>query len=208
MKKLPSTLTNMALVLTLISVVAASALAYVNEITKEPIRANEERTLSEGINSVLGGGNANVLHVDTIEDTTPAIIYSTDQGKAVQAIDANGFGGPITVLVGFADDGSIKGYTVLKHAETPGLGAKVGQWFQAGAKGNIIGMKPGEKPLSVTKDDGQVDAITASTITSRAFLRAVNAAYDAFAQSPTSDNVNDAAQQQEPASAPADSTNC
>jgi len=192
----------MALVLTLISVVAASALAYVNEVTKEPIRLNEERTLAEGINSVLGGGNAQVQQVDTIAGTTPAIVYTTDQGKAVQAIDPNGFGGPITVLVGFAADGSIKGYTVLKHSETPGLGAKASFWFQEGEKGNIIGMKPGEKPLTVSKDEGQVDAITASTITSRAFLRAVNAAYDAFAQGAEADATTGATQQQDAPVAP------
>ena len=75
------------------------------------------------------------------------------------------------------------GYTLLEHAETPGLGAKADKWFQKGEKGDIIGKSPAE-PLTVSKDGGKVDAITASTITSRAFLLAVNNAYSAYKATP------------------------
>ena len=71
--------------------------------------------------------------------------------------------------------------TLLQHAETPGLGAKADTWFQEGQKGDIVGKSMAEKPLAVTKDGGDVDAITASTITSRAFLKAINQAYNAYA---------------------------
>ena len=94
-------------------------------------------------------------------------------GKAVVTTE-NGFGGPLKVLVGFNTDGDILGYTVLEHQETPGLGAKAGEWFQD----KIIGMNPGTNNFTVSKDGGEVDAITASTITSRAFLRAIQNAYD------------------------------
>ena len=94
-----------------------------------------------------------------------------------------GFGGDLKVLVGFDPDGKILGYTLLEHAETPGLGAKADLWFQKGQKGDIIGKDPKE-PLTVSKDGGQVDAITASTITSRAFLKAVNQAYNAYKATP------------------------
>ena len=88
------------------------------------------------------------------------------------------------MLVGFDAEGNILGYTLLEHAETPGLGAKADKWFQKGEKGDIIGKSPAE-PLTVSKDGGQVDAITASTITSRAFLLAVNNAYTAYKATPT-----------------------
>lgn len=183
MKKLESTLPNMLVVLTLISVIAAGALAYVNKITTGPIEENKARTLAEGINSVLGVTDATVQQTTTVQDANgnDVILYATDKGMAVQALDPNGFGGKLKVLVGFSEDGSIKGYTVLEHAETPGLGAKASFWFQQGENGCIIGKNPGEGELSVTKDGGDVDAITASTITSRAFLRAVNAAFHAYA---------------------------
>lgn len=198
MKKLPSTLPNMLCVLTLISVIAAAALAYVNKVTAGPIEENKARTLAEGINSVLGVTDAQVQDTKTVQDANgnDVIIYATDKGVAVQAIDPNGFGGKLSVLVGFADEGSIKGYTVLEHAETPGLGAKAGLWFQKGEKGDIIGKNPGEKELTVSKDGGDVDAITASTITSRAFLRAVNVAFHAYAGASASDAQTGASQQQ------------
>ncbi len=199
MKKLPSTLPNMLCVLTLISVIAAAALAYVNKVTAGPIEENKARTLAEGINSVLGVSDAQVQETTEAEDANgnPVTIYATDKGVAVKAIDPNGFGGKLTVLVGFADEGTIKGYTVLEHAETPGLGAKANFWFQQGEKGDIIGKNPGEKALTVSKDGGDVDAITASTITSRAFLRAVNVAFQAYAGASAADGQTGATRQQD-----------
>ena len=102
-----------------------------------------------------------------------------DLGAAVEST-TNGFGGDLKVLVGFNTEGEILGYTILQTAETPGLGAKAQDWFQKDGKGNIIGMNP-SVPLTVNKDGGKVNAITASTITSRAFLSAVNNAYKAYA---------------------------
>ena len=200
MKKLPSTLPNMLCVLTLISVIAAGALAYVNKITAGPIEENKARTLAEGINSVLGVSDAQVQQTTEAEDANgnPVVIYATNQGVAVQAIDPNGFGGTLKVLVGFDEAGSIKGYTILEHAETPGLGAKAGDWFQKGQKGDIIGKNPGQKELTVSKYGGDVDAITASTITSRAFLRAVNMAFHAYAGASATDGQTGASQQQQP----------
>lgn len=200
MKKLPSTLPNMLLVLTLISVIAAGALAYVNKITAGPIEENKARTLAEGINSVLGVTDAQVQDTKTVQDANgnDVILYSTDKGMAVQAVDPNGFGGTLKVLVGFSEEGTIKGYTVLEHAETPGLGAKASFWFQKGEKGDIIGKNPGEKELTVSKDGGDVDAITASTITSRAFLRAVNVAFHAYAGASATDGQTGATKRPTP----------
>lgn len=209
MKKLPSTLPNMLLVLTLISVIAAGALAYVNKITAGPIEENKARTLAEGINSVLGVTDAQVQDTKTVQDANgnDVILYSTDKGMAVRAVDPNGFGGTLKVLVGFSEEGTIKGYTVLEHAETPGLGAKANFWFQKGEKGDIIGKNPGEKELTVSKDGGDVDAITASTITSRAFLRAVNVAFHAYAGASASADAQSGASAQQHAKASPEEVN-
>ena len=136
-------------------------------------------------------------------------------GSAVEATSM-GFGGELKVLVGFDAEGKIYNYSLLAHAETPGLGSKADKWFGAydPAKGeqavsheqsakSILGMNPGDAPLAVTKDmNGQVDAITASTITSRAFLNAVNAAYQAY-KGGTADTTSGASRKNEPATAPA-----
>ncbi|MCF0189361.1 MAG: RnfABCDGE type electron transport complex subunit G [Bacteroidaceae bacterium] len=180
MKKLKSSITNMALVLTVISVIAGGSLAAVNEITKDPIAKINKKNLDDGIKKVLLGSTEGELKVQApwqANETT--LIYATDKGTAVQA-SVNGFGGELRVLVGFDEAGTIKGYTILQSSETPGLGTKADTWFQEGGKGCIIGKNPEECNLTVTKDGGDIDAITASTITSRAFLRAVQAAYDAY----------------------------
>lgn len=179
MKKLESSLTNMVLVLTVISVVAGGTLAYVNEVTQEPIAEINAKNLQDGIKKVIIGSTEGELKVEEPVEADGYTIYVTDKGTAVKAV-ANGFGGPIEVLVGFNEAGNILGYTILSTVETPGLGVKADTWFQKGGKGDIIGRNPGKKELSVTKDGGEIDAITASTITSRAFLGAVNAAYHAF----------------------------
>lgn len=97
-------------------------------------------------------------------------------GTAVKTYTNNGFGGKIWLMVGFNPDGTIANYSVLDHKETPGLGSKMDTWFTKDGKGNIVGKNPGENGLKVSKDGGDVDAITAATISSRAFLDAVNRA--------------------------------
>ena len=178
MKKLDSTWYNMLIVLTAIAVIAGAALGYANELTSGPIAENKARQLADGIKTVMNTDEVEVQRVDTVD---ASVVYHTSQGVAVQAKDANAFGGTLTILVGFDAKGTILGYQILETSETPGLGAKADKWFQKDGKGNIIGMNPGQNNMTVKKDGGEVDAITASTITSRAFLRAVNEAYAAMA---------------------------
>ena len=191
MKKLKSTLPNMAIVLTSIALIAGLALGYVNSVTAGPIEQIKAKQLSDGIKAVLAADEVVVETPDTLE--SGAIFYQTDKGVAVQATDPNGFGGKLSVLVGFNEEGLIQGYQVLETSETPGLGAKAGEWFQKGQKGDIIGKQAGN--LTVSKDGGEVDAITASTITSRAFLRCVNAAYEALSEREQEDAQTGATQQ-------------
>ena len=193
MKKLESSLLNMTLVLTLVAVVMGGILAFVNHLTEGPIAEQKEKALADGIKTVMVCNDLVVAKTDEVKQNVDGkeltyIIYQVkdtqgnDLGAAVQS-STMGFGGNLKVLVGFNPEGQILGYTLLEHAETPGLGAKADLWFQKGQKGDIIGKSPAE-PLTVSKDGGQVDAITASTITSRAFLKAVNQAYNAYKVSP------------------------
>ena len=169
----------MVIVLTLISVIAGGSLAYINKVTQEPIAAINAKNLEDGIKKVIIGTTEGELAVEEPIDADGYILYKTDKGTAVKAT-TNGFGGPLEILVGFDKNGAIMGYTILSTVETPGLGVKADTWFQKDGKGNIIGRNPGEKALTVKQDGGDVDAITASTITSRAFLNAVNNAYKAY----------------------------
>jgi len=83
-------------------------------------------------------------------------------------------------MVGFDAEGNVTGYQILETHETPGLGAKADKWFQNDGKGSVIGLNPNGNELKVKKDGGDIDAISGSTITSRAFLDIVNNASTLF----------------------------
>ncbi len=186
MKKLESSLKNMILSLTGFSIVAGGLLGWVNAATAEPIAQANAKALSDAIAVVIPGFDNNPAEeAETVEveGTTYKIYPATQGGKPIGAAveaSANGFGGTLTVLVGFDTEGNIIDYSLLSHAETPGLGSKASDWFKKGAKGDITGKNPGTQSLTVSKDGGEIDAITASTITSRAFLQAVNNAWAAY----------------------------
>ena len=187
----------MALVLTLVAVVMGGILAYVNHLTEGPIAEQKEKALADGIKAVMVCNDLVVAKTDEVKQNDAKgkeLVYTIyqiqdakgkDLGAAVESTTM-GFGGDLKILVGFDPEGKILGYTLLEHAETPRLGAKADKWFQKGEKGDIIGKDPKE-PLVVSKDGGQVDAITASTITTRAFLLAVNNAYNAYKATPAAD---------------------
>lgn len=177
MKKLESTWYNMAIVLTLIAIIAGAALAYMNSLTKGPIEKIKAENEAQAIKDVLKNENVKIVKDTCINNMV--LNVAEDGSVAVKAIDPENksFGGDLTIMVGFSHEGQILGYRVLETKETPGLGAKAADWFQEGGKGNIIGKVPGVKSFCVKKDGGEVDAITASTITSRSFLNAINAAH-------------------------------
>ena len=165
MNKIKSNLQNMVLVLTGSALICGGLLAYINNLTKPTIEAQAEKTLNEGISAVLGGNAGERLEEPTTVKRTvdgkeqTFVVYKMQNGTAVQSTDPNAFGGNLKVLVGFNTEGDILGYTVLEHAETPGLGAKAGEWFQKGQPGCIVGLNPGEKNLTVSKDGGDIELI-------------------------------------------------
>lgn len=180
----------MVLVLVGVAVVIGAVLAWVNNITEKPIAEKAQQTLAAGIKEVMNSTDIKVEDPDTVKMEiqgkesifTIHNVYTTDGAYLGSAVESTtmGFGGDLKVLVGFNAEGTILGYTILQASETPGLGAKADKWFQKDGKGNIIGKSVANGDLKVNKDGGDVDAITASTITSRAFLKAVNQAYSAY----------------------------
>ncbi len=223
MKKLESNILNMALVLTVISVVSAGLLAIVNAVTSKPIAEINEKIVSDGVKNVILGDRDIEFSVAPSQEKNGFVFHQVKDaggnvlGTAVESTDPNGFGGNLKIMVGLSPEGEILGYQVLEHSETPGLGAQADAWFRQASGGdvveqsgfanvmfgkpskagnhNIIGMNPGDDILAVSKDGGAVDAITASTITSRAFLRAVNAAYKSLFGYTAADAVSGASTQ-------------
>lgn len=191
MKKLPSTLGNMILSLGIIGVVAGGLLGGMYAITKDPIAASEKKQLTESIAQVAPKfDNSPEDDRDTVKINDkdfviyPAMEGGKLQGAAVLGYTMDGFSGEIAVLCGFDTDGKVIDYRVIRHAETPGLGAKMEEWFHdpVGAR-SVIGKNPSVQSFYVTKDkekNGEIDAITAATISSRAFLGVLRDAYTAY----------------------------
>lgn len=172
----------MILSLTGIALVAGAALAGVNMLTEETIRAQKEAQKQQAIAAVL----PDYARLADAEMSDIYVIYRAYDangqyvGAAVQT-ETDGFGGKIKLMVGFDADNRIVDYAVLEQTETPGLGTHIVEWFKNASKPgqNILGRKADGK-MMVSKDNGDVDAITAATISSRAFLLAVNNAYNAL----------------------------
>lgn len=191
----------MLLVLTGVTAISVALLAWMNELTKEPIAQANAKALSDAVSLVIPGFDNDPIaekKVQEVNGVQYAVYPATKSGEYIGAAvetSAMGFGGELKVLVGFDAEGNILNYSLLSHAETPGLGSKADVWFKKGGKGDITGKNPGKAPLTVSKDGGDIDAITASTITSRAFLNAVNSAYAAFAGQEHTDAATGATQQ-------------
>ena len=184
-----STLPNMILSLGLITIVAALLLGGIYMLTTDSVADAEHKAQVDAIAQVAPEFDNNPVEEKSVYKTDAGLeifIYPARKngelaGAAVESRTLNGFGGEIVVMCGFNADGTIKDYRVLKHAETAGLGSKMQEWFST-EKGNqsVLGLNMSEGELHVKQDGGNVDAITAATISSRAFLETLNDAYKAY----------------------------
>ncbi len=183
--KRESTFVNMLSTLLVITLVAAFTLGSVYNLTKEPIALAKQKKLEEAIRMVLPDFErleAIKIKSDREEDSLQFFVaYQADTviGVAINTFSNKGFSGEVRIMVSFAPDGTIYNTSVLDHKETPGLGDKM-QKNKSGWSNQFNGMNPVSYRLKVVKDGGDVDAITAATISSRAFTDAVQHAYDTF----------------------------
>ncbi len=182
MAKTESTFRNMVLSLTLISLGAATCLGFVYEFTKKPIEVSNLNKKLDAIKLVVpefnNNPNSEMYKLPTGEGDSleiyPAKKENAVVGYAVSTYSKKGFAGKITLMAGFRPDGSIINIMVLEQKETPGLGTKM---TDAAFKDQFNDKDPAQFKLKVKKDGGTVDAITAATISSRAFCDAVQRAY-------------------------------
>jgi|LSQX01.2.fsa_nt_gb electron transport complex protein RnfG len=192
MAKRESTFMNMFLALFVVTLISASALGFVYEMTKEAIETSKIKAQGDAIKNILPefdrlGDPFKVIAGapgDTLE-CFPAYRNNEFVGVAVKTYSKKGFSGLISIMAGIDLSGNFSGYQVLEHSETPGLGSKMSDWFSNTEKPGqcIIGKNPESYSFQVTKDGGDIDAITASTISSRAFLDALVRAYNAYKES-------------------------
>ena len=174
----------MTICLFAICAVCSSLLAGVYALTKEPIDAAAKAKNEAAIMEVLPPSAVTIEEERTVDFEGASYAYNLaydEQGNTVGCainVAPVGFGGPIAIKVGFDVNGVIWNTKVLSQAETPGLGAKC---VEPAFSDQFKGFDPSQKKLSVKKDGGDVDAITASTITSRAYAQGVALASQVFA---------------------------
>lgn len=223
MAKLQSSFKNMVLALLGVALVASAGLGLVNEVTKTPIEVSSKKAQEQAIANVLPAfDHLGEMTEQTLTGfSDPFEIYpalSADDkiiGHAVKTYTNSGFSGYISIMVGFDAKNNVSGFKVLKHQETPGLGSKMDTWFSdkeekktyiipamaewfksaKNPKQIIVGKNPGETKFEVSKKGGDIDAITAATISSSAFLKAINTAYLVVSNNDKSDGYSSATTQ-------------
>ena len=196
-----STLVNMTAVLFGITLVASAGVGVVNMITEEPIALAKEAATKSALTEVLPTFESTEEQTLTI-DELPITVYTARNGGevagyAVQTMTKQGFNGVVRLMVGFTPDGEVVNVNVLEQSETPGLGTKMADEGNV-LLGSIQGQKLENKKLvggklAVTKDGGDVDALTAATISSRAYVDAVNRAWMAYKSVATGVEATDTA---------------
>lgn len=186
MAKKESNFVNMVFTLFVITLVSSSTLGFVYELTKEPIRLVELAKKNNAIKSVVPAFDNNPSNdfIRAVSGNDSLSLYTAMKngeivGTAVETFTMKGFSGLIKLMVGFAPDGSIIDIVVLEHTETPGLGDKIEK-----GKSNFStlfqGKNPADYKIAVKQDNGEVNAITAATISSRAYCDAVQRAYNVY----------------------------
>ena len=189
MAKKESGFTNMTLILFLITFIASGALGLVYQVTKEPIAAAKLARKIEAIKEVVPEfNNVPIEEANSINiNGDSVVLYPAKKdgqlvGVAIETFTNKGFSGNIKLMAGFLPNGEIYDVSVMEHKETPGLGDKM-EKSKSGFSLQLKGKNPEDFKLKVRKDGGDVDAITAATISSRAFCDAMQRAYDVFKES-------------------------
>jgi Na+-translocating ferredoxin:NAD+ oxidoreductase subunit G len=179
MAKLESSVKNMILCLFLISMGMSAALGFVYVATKVPIQESQKKAEIDALKNVLPKfDNDPTKEAKEIDGLTYYIAKMGENpvGCAVKTFTTKAFAGRFDIMVGFKPDGTINKIAILEQKETPGLGDKMKtKW-----KDQFNDKNPNDFKMTVKKDGGQVDAITAATISSRAFCDATQKAYDGF----------------------------
>lgn len=178
-----STLFNMVAVLFTVTLIASAGVGAVNMLTADAIAEAKALATTQAVKNVLPEFDKTEDWEQTVGDI-PVKVYkalAADAvvGYAVESMTKNGFGGAIRLMVGFSTEGKILNVNVLEQKETPGLGTKMCD------EGNVLfasikDKNPAEMRFSVKKDGGELDALTAATISSRAYYDAVRCANEAF----------------------------
>jgi electron transport complex protein RnfG len=183
---------KLGIVLTLYATVACVGLAFVYSATAKIIAQRQQADLEAALKDLFPEGDGFRDITGELSSPDPQVKfevqYEIKRGDAVigVAIRASGasYGGPVVILSGVGSDGTISGVKILETSDTPGLGANASSpsYFVDRSRGiTFYGQFTGKSVRDPFEVKGDVAAITASTITSRAVAGVVKASSAAAA---------------------------
>lgn len=182
MKPAKSSLFNMVAALLTIAICSAAAIGYVYQLTEEPIAAAKKQKTLNAIRDMVGVFDNNPFDEKTLLSDGQTELYPARENGiitsvAVKAQSNAGFGGKIELIAGISTDGTLIGYKIIEQNETPGLGTKV---TEHKFSSQFEGMDTRSGNFNLSKDGGEIDAVTGATISSRAVVSAVKKAVSAY----------------------------
>lgn len=168
MKKKEAGPVQLIVTLFAISAICAVLLGLVNNITMGPIEVATQAKTQAAMEAVLPADSYTEVAYTGGDPLVTKVYQAGDAGYVVQ-VAPSGFGGILDIMVGVNTDGTCSGVSIISHSETSGLGANA-------TKEDFRSQFVGKSNVAVTKDGGEIAALTGATITSRAVCSGVNAA--------------------------------
>ncbi len=173
-EKKSGNLAMLVIVLGAISLITSALLGIVNMVTVDAIAANNQARIDTAMKTVLPADSYDAIAFETDDTTVEAVYQAGDQGYVVQVSPGASFSGTLTVMVGVNSDGTVSGVSIVKSSETSGLGANASK---PAFRDQFVGVTS----AAVTKDGGNIQALTGATITSRAVCAGVTSALNVAA---------------------------
>ncbi len=182
MKPVKSNLFNMIMAMAVVSICSAASIGYVYQKTKEPIEKSKTMKISNAVAEMLGNFDNKPFEERVTLSSNDLELYPAKENGvttsvAIKSYSNNGFGGKIELIIGLLMDGTITGYKVIQQNETPGLGTKIAE--NKFSK-QFVGLNTHSNSFELSKNGGEIDALTGATISSNAVVDAVKKAVTAF----------------------------
>lgn len=193
-KEKKSNILRDALALTIITIVCSLALAFVYEITKDPIKAQEDAKKNAGYQVVYSDAkelatddalvelaaeiDLSTLNADyagvTIDDVIQALDGNGNKIGYIIKSNTRGYASTISVAIGYSLDGVVQGIELLAINDTPGFGMELAN---PEFKDRFSGVKTGHFELTKgsASNDNDIDVYSGSTVSTTAVVKAVNA---------------------------------
>ena len=182
MKPVKSNLFNMIMAMTIVSICSAASIGYVFQKTKDPIEKSKIMKVSKAVTEMVGNFDNQPFEEKFSPSGSDLELYPAKEkgvttSVAIKSYSNNGFGGKIELIIGLLMDGTVTGYKVIQQNETPGLGTKI---TEAKFSGQFVGLNAHKSNFELSKNGGEIDALTGATISSNAVVEAVKKAVTAF----------------------------